>query len=343
MGIKLVVVGTGTFGGALIPLFKAHPLVDDIALCDLDAAKLHDASARYGIPKTYPHLDAACDSNVDAVAITTQHWLHSPQAVKALQAGKNVFSAVPAGITVEEVATLVRTVEETGRIYMLGETSYYYPWVVYCRERYAAGDFGRVVYSEADYYHDFWTGTPTLLDVMKQRGGDRWQELAVIPPMYYATHSTSEVISVTGARMTHVSCCGFADREGDGVFVPEVNSYGNAFSNESALFRMSDGSSCRVNVFWRSGHPPTPPAMSMYGTNASYEQNTAGAIWLTRERQTRLDDQMAAGMVRPGLGRPSWMAKPAWLKPSWIPGGSGPARARAPSTASSSRQRRYNP
>ena len=43
----------------------------------------------------------------------------------------------------------MRTVEESGLVYMLGETSYYYPAVLYCRRRYAAGHFGAIVYGEA--------------------------------------------------------------------------------------------------------------------------------------------------------------------------------------------------
>src|SRR5918994_7498012 len=154
MGIKVAVVGTGLWGRRLIPLFKVHPLVDEIALCDLDGAKLEAAAAEFGIAKTYPSLDAVCASDVDAVVLVTQHWLHAPQAIQVLQAGKHVYSSAPAGITVEEIGELVRTVERTGRIYVMGETSYYYSWVAYCRDRYLKGDFGDIIYSDADYFHD---------------------------------------------------------------------------------------------------------------------------------------------------------------------------------------------
>jgi predicted dehydrogenase len=149
MGIRVGMVGVGAFARHFIPLFQAHPLVDEVALCDLDATKLQDVAATYGLSKTYPSLDALCESDVDAVVIITQNWLHGPQAVHALRAGKHVYSAAPTGITVEEIATLVRTVEESGLAYMLGETSYYYPAVLYCRRRYAADDFGAIVYGEA--------------------------------------------------------------------------------------------------------------------------------------------------------------------------------------------------
>src|SRR5215204_1717044 len=98
MGIRLAVVGTGLWGRRLIPLFKLHPLVDEISLCDLDSAKLDAAARDFEIPKTYPSLDAVLDSNVDAVALVTQHWLHAPQAVQVLEAGKHVYSSAPAGI-----------------------------------------------------------------------------------------------------------------------------------------------------------------------------------------------------------------------------------------------------
>jgi hypothetical protein len=101
--------------------------------------------------------------------------------------------------------------------------------------------------------------------------------------MHYPTHSTSQIISVTGARMTHVSCHGFVDRAGDGLYGPGTNRWNNPFSDQTALFRMSDGSCCRVNEFRRIGHPEVV-RMSLFGTEGSFEENAAGAVWLTKER-----------------------------------------------------------
>ena len=46
MGISVAMVGTGAFAQGFIPLFQAHPLVERIALCDLDAEKLERNKAR---------------------------------------------------------------------------------------------------------------------------------------------------------------------------------------------------------------------------------------------------------------------------------------------------------
>ena len=283
MGIKVGMVGVGSFAQCFIPLFKAHPMVDKVVLCDLDAEKLRRNAEQHDISDTSPSLDELCRTDVDAVAIITQHWMHAPQAVQALRAGKHVYSAVPAGVTIEEIAELVKTVEATGRIYMMGETSYYYPNVVYCRLQNARGAFGRVVFAEAEYYHDWDHG---LYDVAKWRGGERWRELAGGPPMYYPTHSISQVVSVTGAHMTHVACLGIVDHHEDGLYRADVNLWHNVFSNESALFRMSDGSVTRINEFRRIGHPGGE-RMSMWGTQGSFEYNVAGAAWVTKDLDSR--------------------------------------------------------
>jgi predicted dehydrogenase len=296
VAFRIAIVGTGAFARSFIPLFKAHPLVDEVALCDLDAAKLDRTAEEFGLQKTYSSLDAVCDSDVDAACIITQNWLHAPQAIQALRADKHVYSAVPTGITVEEIAELVHVVEETGLIYMLGETSYYRSEDVYCRQRHAAGDFGHVVYAEAEYYHDFSHG---LYEVMQRRGGERWREVAGSPPMHYPTHSVSQVVSVTGAHMTHVSCIGFVDRTDDGIFQANTNRWGNVFSDETALFKMSDGSACRINEFRRVGHPGVERLAQIAGTEATFEASVAGRRWLTRDhRQTiDLDDLLRPGDV----------------------------------------------
>jgi len=53
MGIKVGMVGTGSFAQNFIPLFKAHPLVDKVVLCDLDADKLQENLSKHGVPETW--------------------------------------------------------------------------------------------------------------------------------------------------------------------------------------------------------------------------------------------------------------------------------------------------
>ena len=273
MGLKVGLCGAGKFGTQFIPLFQAHPLVDEVCIADVFPDRLTEKAKEFGVARTFPSLDELCKSDVDAVAIFTQRWLHGPQAIQALKAGKHVYSAVPSAVTLEELAELTKTVESTGLTYMLGETSYYRPQTIYCRERFAAGDFGRFVYGEGQYHHDmchFYT--PYMYS-----GGAEWKKLASFPPMLYPTHSVSHILSVTFSRMTEVSCFGFVDDHEDGIFGADLSRWGNVFSNETALFRTADGGSGRINEFRRIGAGES--RMTIMGTLGAYEEQADSGVW----------------------------------------------------------------
>lgn len=83
MAIKLGICGVGAFADCFIPLFKAHPLAKEMTPCEADAAKLKHKSDRFGVARTCPSLDELCETDVDAIAMFSQNWLHGPQAVQA--------------------------------------------------------------------------------------------------------------------------------------------------------------------------------------------------------------------------------------------------------------------
>ena len=203
--IKVGILGAGGFARAFTPLFKAHPQVRAVSLTEILPERRRAEAALAGVTETYGSLDELLASDCDAVAIFTQRWMHAPQAIAALRAGKHVYSAVPAGTTPEELVELVETVKRTGLIYMMGETSYYYPSTIFCREMWRQGRFGRFVYGEGEYMHDMSHG---FYQAYQHSGGADWKRTAGVPPMLYPTHTVSMIVSVTGARMTRVSCLG---------------------------------------------------------------------------------------------------------------------------------------
>lgn len=277
--IKIGITGAGSFAECFIPLFKAHPNVSAVVLAEIFPERLREVAAKYEIQETYDSHDALCRSDVDAIAIITQRHLHGPQAVAALKHGKHVYSAVPAASTLEEIEELVRTVEATGLKYMMGETSFYYPEALFCRGKFRQGEFGSFVYGEGEYLHDMSHG---FYDAYRHSGGKEWRRYAGLPPMYYPTHSTSMLISVTGALLSQVSCLGYVDKEDDGVFGVGKNLWDNPFSNQTALFRTSDGGMFRVNEFRRIGHGVgNSVRTSMYGTKGSFEQQGNALFWTT--------------------------------------------------------------
>ena len=282
MGIKIGIAGAGQFARCFIPLFKAHPYVDELSLAELIPERLSQNAKTFGIKNTYPSLsDMLENADIDAVAIFTQRHLHGAQVLECLKAGKHVYCAVPMGQTQEEIFRIIEVAEKSRLIYMTGETSYYYPSTVLCRDRFQAGLFGEFVYGEAQYLHDMMHG---FYDAYRYSGGEDWTKVAGIPPMYYPTHSVSMIISVTGESVSQVSCLGYKDHHMDRIFTKEGNLWENPFSNETAIMRTTDGGMLRINEFRRVGWGGRNSVyMSMFGTAGSFEENAGGSAWSSLE------------------------------------------------------------
>lgn len=292
--MKIGISGCGAFAECFIPLFKHHPDVEEIVLADIMPERARTAAKRYGIKRVSGSHDDLCKSDIEAIAIFTQRHLHGKQAIQALLAGKHVYSAVPAAGSLEEMDELVKTVEATGRIYMTGETSYYYPAAIFCRTKFSDGELGEFVYGEGEYLHDMSHG---FYEAFQHSGGKDWKKVAGIPPMYYPTHSTSMIISTVGQVLTDVSCIGYRDTNEDGIYGEGKNNWNNPFSNQSALFRTSGGGICRVNEFRRVGHGTgNCVRTSIYGTQGAYEEQGNAQLWTTLDQRSEdLKDLLHCG------------------------------------------------
>lgn len=271
MGIKIGVVGAGIFSGDFIRLFKLHPDVEEVVIADVVPERVKDAMTRHGLKRGYLGLDEmlAEAPDIDSVAIFTQRHLHGPMVIKALEAGKNVYSAVPIACEIDEIGEIIETVKKTGKVYMMGETCYYYPCAIYCRQKYKEGGFGKFVYGESQYYHDI----SEMYADFKHSAGDDWRKPAGIPPMFYPTHSISMILSaLPGEHIKKVSCFGYEDHNADDIYGKGKNYWDNPFSNETALFSLSGGGVMRVNEFRRVGiNKPSSYITAFYGDEGSYE------------------------------------------------------------------------
>lgn len=242
--IKIGVVGSG-FGASF--LFHKHPH----SIVEAISANLPDERAKlqsvYQCSKAYPSLrEMLRDSNIDAVALFTPAPLHARHSVEALHAGKHVLCAVPAGMSIDECAQVKQAVQRTGLTYMMAETSVYRQDTISVRQFYEQGLFGKIMAAEAEYHH------PGLEDYFfDQNRQPTWRH--GLPPMLYATHATAFLMSVTGERLTAVSCIGW----GDDSPLLKGNPYNNPFWNEMALFNTSEGTAFRVNISWRGALLPT--------------------------------------------------------------------------------------
>lgn len=301
MGIKLAVVGCGQFAEHFIALFKNHPLVDKLVLCDRNQPKLDAYVNKFGDIECTTSFQEVLDSDFDAVALFSQPWLHADMIVDVLDSKKHCWCTVPPAESIDDMQRIVDAVMRNKKFYYIAETSFYTPETVYCRKQYEKGKFGRIVYAECEYYHDMDHG---LREVYQQRGGKDWLKVAGVPPMWYPTHSISHVTSITGAYPTHVSCVGYVDDHDDRIYRPNVNQYNNIYSGQTAVYRMSDGSILRHNEMRRFGHIGAI-RFSMFGTDGSFENNTGAQMWVNKEKTENVSELVTCDggkMIDTGAG-----------------------------------------
>lgn len=239
--IKVGIVGYGLckFGAAFE--FQNHPNVEIVAVSDLFPDRCAELAKACKCSKTYPSLEELVkDDSVEAVFIATDAPSHAKHAIEALKHGKHVAVAVPAVFgSLEDADRLYEAVKTSGKKYMMFETSCFHEDLYAMREIYKAGGFGKLVYSEGEYYH--YMDEP-LASYKDWRVG--------LPPQFYPTHSNAYYIGVSGGSFTEVSCLGIPSIIKQ--LQPANNRYKNPFGTEIALFRTSEGGMSRMAVSWDS-------------------------------------------------------------------------------------------
>ena len=116
--IKAAIVGLG-FGGAFVPIWREHPNVEQIGICDLDRGLTEKVAKAYDISKVYSSFeDVLMDSSLDAVHLVTRIPDHADQTVKVLESGKHCACTVPMATSLEDIRRIFSAIRKSGKKYM---------------------------------------------------------------------------------------------------------------------------------------------------------------------------------------------------------------------------------
>lgn len=293
--INICVIGCGRFSGNFVPLFKAHPAVRQVSVCDLRSERANDFSARFGVPVVASFEDALKSREINAVAIFTERQKHGPLVIRALKAGKHVYSAVPCAVDVEDIFEIARLVKETRLTYSMGETGYYRTATCFCRREFKRGTFGDFVFGEAQYNHDI----RNMEDSFRSSSGEDWKAFAGIPPFFYPTHSTSMILgAMPGVYAKKVSAQGYVPEYQKEIFDPSLNVYKNPFGNEAMLLKLSNGGIARIcenrTIGWKS---PETYINQFFGTAGCYEFSVADHYLATWDPATAKNGRLPSGVT----------------------------------------------
>ncbi|HEX3724587.1 MAG TPA: Gfo/Idh/MocA family oxidoreductase [Pirellulales bacterium] len=144
-------VGIGILGvGQVVRAFHLPALAGNVrarvvALGNHRAETLQSVADDFQVAKTYTDLNRmADDPEIDAILIALPNALHSPLAVRMLEAGKHVFCEKPMAISVRQACQMASAAASAQRTLLIGQVWRHSPEVQWLRDVVRSGVLGTI-------------------------------------------------------------------------------------------------------------------------------------------------------------------------------------------------------
>lgn len=152
---KVALVGCGSIAGAIyLPQLKTFPNVEVVAVCDIVPERAKAYAERFGVREWYPNIDELlekCDFEIlmDTASIPAHHELN----MKAIKAGKHLYSQKPIAMTVEKVTEQIEAAEAAGVKFAAAAIHPLRPDIIEIRKMIERGTLGKVTLLRAHTAH----------------------------------------------------------------------------------------------------------------------------------------------------------------------------------------------
>ena len=250
--VNVAVVGLG-FGGSFPSIYLDHPDVGRVAVCERNEDRIRAIAEKFQFADVFHDLDdVLARDDYDAVHLVSGIPDHARQTIAVLRAGKHCACTVPMATSIADLQAIVAAQRESGRNYMMMETTVYTRQFLFAMELNRQGRFGRIQFLRGAHYQDM----------------ERWPPYwAGLPPMWYATHAVAPLLAIARTRAVRVHCFG------SGTMRPELHrQYGNPYPIETAVFQLEiPGLAAEVTRSLFHCARPYMESFVVYGEDACYE------------------------------------------------------------------------
>ena len=149
--IRIACIGTGGMGMGDTDTALMVEGIEVVAACDLYEGRLVRAKEKWGkdLFTTKDYREILARTDIDAViCATSDHW-HERISIDAMKSGKAVYCEKPVVKTVEEGHRLIKSAQETGKVFQVG--SQFVSSIIHAKARdlIAAGEIGKLNFVEA--------------------------------------------------------------------------------------------------------------------------------------------------------------------------------------------------
>ncbi len=217
--IKIAVIGCGKRAVAYAKTMPLTGLMRVTALSDPFAERTRVIKEAFGDNsiKTYTDYRRMIDDgDFDAAIVCTEPEYQARLSCEVMRAGKDVYSEVPVTFSLDDCWELALAVEQTGRLYYLGEQMRHAPIARYWQWLISQGRIGAVLFAEGHYLHTmpahrYWRNTETggfltWEEAAKTEKKAKTRAWTMLHPILYGPHELSPLLKIIDDRITRVSC-----------------------------------------------------------------------------------------------------------------------------------------
>jgi predicted dehydrogenase len=155
---RAAVIGTGQPGLYQMRSYAQNPRSELVAVWGRNKAQLARLKREYDLALVNTELDEILASTeVDCVSICAPNQFHASWSERAVRAGKHVFCEAPMVPRRADADRMVRAVEETGLVLMVGQIDRFEPAFVHIKRMVEAGELGRPFLAESRFLGRGWT------------------------------------------------------------------------------------------------------------------------------------------------------------------------------------------
>lgn len=247
--VKIALIGAG-----YIADYHARGLqtIDDVEIVAVVSKNIESATKfalKYKIKDAFSDISPILKNNeIDAVIISTPNYLHAPQAIAFLKAGKAIFLEKPMGMDAEECRQITEVAKNSNQIVMVGHMWRFDDDTNYIKKNIDSGKLGKIFKTKSYGIHENW-GPSGWFTKKELAGGGALADMGV-----HAIDTTRYLIG---------------DPKPIKVYARISTNFGNYDVDDTAIIHITwdNGVESSIESGWWHPHMDGPEASSgIYGT-----------------------------------------------------------------------------
>ena len=179
--VRFGVLGLGSIAQVVhLPILTQQHDVEITAVCDADYDKARTIGGRIGTRVLRSDEEVYGADDVDAIVICTPNYLHAPQAIAALEAGKHVLVEKPLALSPEDARRVVAAARASDRVLMVAMNNRYRPDTLALKPFAEGGELGHVFLTRGAWLNKkMRLARPTWRHRLATAGGGALMDLGV--------------------------------------------------------------------------------------------------------------------------------------------------------------------